>query len=135
MGPGKVEGVGVVLEEEGLVVGQGVALAEDAPNAVAGRKGAIVPLVLLQAGEFVDEGLVNDKVLVAVGSGGLVFVGPEARGEEAVHLEMGIAQQGREYQARGCYLGQEGAIAVAYDDRRMFLPAHLLDEDERFTRM
>ena len=99
VGPGKVEGVGVVLEEEGLVVDHLVAFAEDAPNAVAGRRGAIVPLVLLLAGEFVDEGLVNDKVLAAIGTGGLVFVGPEAWDEKECHLEVGIAQQGRESQA------------------------------------
>lgn len=115
VGPGEVEGVGVVLEEEGFVVGQRVARAEDAPDAVAVGGGVVVPLVLLQPGKLVDEGLVDDEVLAAVGTRGLVFVGAEARGEEAGHLEVGVTQQCRQPQARGHHLGQECAVAVAHN--------------------
>lgn len=123
VGPGEVEGVGVVLEEEGFVVGQRVARAEDAPDAVAIGGGVVVPLVLLQPGKLVDEGLVDDEVLAAVGTWGLVFVGPEARGEEAGHLEVGVTQQRGQPQARGHHLGQEGAVAVAHNCGGVVLPA------------
>lgn len=123
VGPGEVEGVGVVLEEEGFVVGRRVARAEEAPDAVAVGGGVVVPLVQLQQGKLVDEGLVDDEVLAAVGTRGLVFVGPETLGKEEGHLEVGVTQQRGQTQARGGYLGQECAVAVAHNRGGVVLQA------------
>ena len=123
VGPGEVEGVGVVLEEEGFVVDHRVARAEDTPDAVAIGGGVVVPLVQLQLGKLVDEGLVDDEVLVAVSTRGLVFVGPETRGEEEGHLEVGVTQQRGQSQARGHHLDQECAVAVAHNCGGMVLQA------------
>lgn len=100
----EVERVGVVLEEEWLEVGEGVLLAKEAPGMFFAKGGAMVELDGFELGKLLYQGLVDDKVLMTVLAGRFVLVGTDARLQEDCHLEMGIAQEGRDAKGRGYHL-------------------------------
>lgn len=68
MGTRKMPGVGIVFQEEGLVVGQMIVLSKDSPDTFAVCGLVVVPLMELYFGKFINQGLVDDEMLVAVGT-------------------------------------------------------------------
>ena len=132
---GKVEGMGVVREEERLVVRQTVVLPEKAPDAFAAFRRAMVPLMALYLGKLVYQSLVDDEMRTAVCPRGFVLVGTEAFGQETGHLEIRIAEQGRETVFGGHDLRQERPVAVAHQQVGMLLLTQPADKGEGLLRM
>lgn len=135
MRAGKVERMGVVLKKERLEMGQRVVGAEEAhhPFLLLRRDG--IELVLLQPGEFVDQRLIDDEVLLPVGTRGLILLLASARFQELGHHEIGIAEQGWDAQFNGYLLGQERSGAVADNDGRTAVETQLPDEAQGLLRM
>ena len=65
----EMERVGVVLEEEGLEMGEGVLLTEKAPDMFLAKGGALIELNGFELGKLLYQGFVDDKFLVTVLAG------------------------------------------------------------------
>ena len=66
MTTGKMKGVIVMLQEERLVVGEGVLLTEQSPDLVSESGLAMGKLLSFQCAECLDERLVDDEILFAI---------------------------------------------------------------------
>lgn len=132
---GEVEGVRIVREEERFVVRQVVVLPEKAPDAFAAFRCAMVPLVALYLGKLVYQGLVDDKMRTAVCPRGFVRVGTEAFGQKTGHLEIRVAEQGRETVFGSHDLRQKRPVAVAHQQVGLLLFAQPADKGEGLLRM
>ena len=135
MGTREVEGSGVMLQEEGLEMGEGVVVAKDAPDTVAGVRGTEVKLMGLDLGKLADELLVDDEILMAVHAWGLVLMGTNAGLQKLGHHEIGIAQEGRQSKGRSHHLGIERATAVAHQHVRLLARYQLADKGDSLLGM
>lgn len=88
--PREVIDVRVVFAEQRFVVRHLIVLAEEPPYPVAILLAAVVPLMELQVGEFVDQRLVDPQLLVAVGARRLVLVEPDRAVRNSVMARWGF---------------------------------------------
>lgn len=117
----KVVGLVVVLQKQWLEVSQGVSLAEEPPNTFLMAGATAVKLVGFKCCKLLDEWLVDDQSLVAVHPWILVRMLANALLQEIRHLEMWIAEQGRNANNGGEHLGKEGSTAVAKEQVGLLL--------------
>ncbi len=135
MGTWEVERGGVMLQEQGLEMGEGVVIAKDAPDTVAGVRGAEVKLMGLDLGKLADESLVDDEVLMAVHAWGLILMGTNAGLQKLGHHEIGIAQEGWQTKGGSHHLGIERATAVAHQHVRLLARYQLADKGDGLLGM
>ena len=130
MAAGDVERTVVVLQEEWLKVSQRVLFAEQAPDAVLKVRSAVSKLSGLHFGELLNQGFIDDKVLVAVFSWRLVLMFADALLQELRHPEVWIAQQGRNAHDRSYHLSIERSAAVAYQEVWLLTVYQFTDESD-----
>ena len=126
----KVERAAVVLQEERLKVRQRVLLAKQTPDAVFEVGIAIVKLDGLHFGKLINQGFVNDEILLAVLSWRLVLMLAYALLQEFRHPEMRIAQQGRNAHDGSHHLSIERPTAVTNQEVRLLSLYQLTDESD-----
>ena len=135
MTAGEVERAIVVLQKERLKMRQRVLFAEQAPDTVLEVGMAIVKLDSLHFVKLLNQGFIDDEVLVAVLSWRLVLMLADALLQELRHSEVRIAQQGRNARDRSHHLSIERPTAVAYQEvwfLSLYQPA---DESNRLLRV
>ena len=135
MTTGEVERAVVVLQEERFKVRQCVLFAEQAPDVVLEVGAAVVKLDGLHFGELLNQGFINDEILVAVLSRRLVLMLADALFQELCHSEMRIAQQGRNARDGSHHLSIESSAAVANQEVRMFTVYQFADERDSHLRV
>ena len=96
---GEVTGMGIVLQEQRLEMGQVVIFSEQSPDAAAYLRPAIVPLVCLHVGKLVYQWLVYHEMLPSVRPWRLVFMRSDTFRKKTGHLKMRVPQQGGYSQA------------------------------------
>lgn len=131
---GEMEAVGEMLEKERLKVGQGVVLAKESPHFITHLKGK-TELMLFHPCELVNEMLVNDEVLMAITTSGLVRLRSDTWCQKFGHLEVRITQQGRFSYVCGRHLTIERATAVAHYEVDILVAANTEHLVECFLRM
>ena len=70
---------------------QVIVLSKYTPNVFLTGCLAIIPLMLLKPGKFVNQCLVDDKLMAPISPRGLVFMRTETFDKEASHLEIRVS--------------------------------------------
>ena len=91
---------------------------------------AVSKLSGLHFGELLNQGFIDDKVLVAVFSWRLVLMFADALLQELRHPEVWIAQQGRNAHDRSYHLSIERSAAVAYQEVWLLTVYQFTDESD-----
>ena len=135
MTAGKMEAPFVVLQEERFEVGECVLLAKQAPDAVFAERMARFKLRGFHFGKFFYQGFVDEEDLLTVFPGRLVLMLSDALTQELRHLEMGIAEQGRNARFRCQHLRIERPATVAHQEVGFLFFNQLTNKADGFLRV
>jgi len=117
---GEMERAVVMLQEERLEMCQMILFSEKTPYAVFVFIGTMIKLHGLQCGKLLNQNFVYDKVLYAILARGFVLMCAYSLPEERRHLEMRIAEQGRQSHNGRKHLRVERSATIADQHVRTF---------------
>ena len=99
--------MGVVTEKKRLEMGQRVMGTKQPDHPLLLRRRHAIKLMGLQTGKLIDQHLVDDKLLPAIGPRGFVTLRTAARFEKFRHQEIGIAKHCGKAELSRHLLGQK----------------------------
>lgn len=134
MTAGEMERMDVMPQEQRLVVGERVVVAEQAPHLFLEILAATVELRGFHLGELAYQRLVNDEVLPTALAWRLVSVFADALSQKPCHLEMRIAKQGGNAELWRKLLGVERSATVAHQQIGVLLLVKFLYIRQRYFR-
>ena len=114
---------------------QRVLFTEQSPNSVFEVGIAVAELNSLHFCKLFNQGLINDKVLIAVPSRRFVLMFTNTLFQKLRHLEVRITEQSRNTHDGSHHLSIEGTAAIANQDVRLFTVNQFTNKTDSLFRV